>query len=128
RAALEQVGLSDKSSALALGLSHGEHRQLEIAMALATAPKLLLMDEPTSGMGPSESQQLVALLRRVRARHTILLVEHDMDVVFSLADRITVLDNGRSLASGPPEMIRANEAVRVAYLGSAAAKGFRTNA
>jgi branched-chain amino acid transport system ATP-binding protein len=124
RAALQQVGLEAQAATIAADMSHGEHRQLEIGMALASGPKLLLMDEPTAGMGPTESQQLVSLLRAIRARYTILLVEHDMDVVFSLADRITVLDNGCSIASGLPQEIRANEQVRIAYLGRDAKKAF----
>ncbi|HZT51178.1 MAG TPA: ATP-binding cassette domain-containing protein, partial [Stellaceae bacterium] len=121
-AALREAGLAERAATVAADMSHGEHRQLEIAMALAAQPKLLLMDEPTSGMGPNESQELVALLRRIRAHHTILLVEHDMDVVFSLADRITVLDNGRSIASGRPEEIRENPQVLSAYLGKDGAR------
>jgi branched-chain amino acid transport system ATP-binding protein len=128
RSALQQVGLEAQASTIAADMSHGEHRQLEIAMALASEPKLLLMDEPSSGMGPNESQQLVTLLRRIREQYTILLVEHDMDVVFSLADRITVLDNGRSIASGLPEEIRENEQVRIAYLGKDAKKVFPPHA
>jgi branched-chain amino acid transport system ATP-binding protein len=116
--ALAQVGLDGKAEAKAANMSHGDHRLLEIAMALAGKPKLILMDEPTAGMGAAEAEQLVALLRRIRQCCAILLVEHDMDVVFSLADRITVLDNGRSIASGTPEAIRLDERVRVAYLGS----------
>jgi branched-chain amino acid transport system ATP-binding protein len=127
-AALRQVGLEAKAATIAADMSHGEHRQLEIAMALASEPKLLLMDEPTSGMGPNESQQLVSLLRRIRERHTILLVEHDMDVVFSLADRITVLDNGRSIAAGGVAEIRENAQVRLAYLGKDTTKAFPFNA
>jgi branched-chain amino acid transport system ATP-binding protein len=116
-AALRQVGLEAKAATIAADMSHGEHRQLEIAMALASEPKLLLMDEPTSGMGPNETQRLVSLLRSIRERHTILLVEHDMDVVFSLADRISVLVAGRVIASGTAEEIRNDPQVRVAYLG-----------
>jgi branched-chain amino acid transport system ATP-binding protein len=127
-AALRQVGLAAQAQTVAAEMSHGEHRQLEIAMALASQPKLLLMDEPTSGMGPNESQQLVTLLRRIREQYTILLVEHDMDVVFSLADRITVLDNGRSIASGLPDEIRENEQVRIAYLGKDAKRAFPSDA
>ena len=127
-AALRQVGLDDQAERIAADMAHGEHRQLEIAMALAGRPKLLLMDEPTSGMGPNETQQLIALLRRIRMRHTILLVEHDMDVVFSLADRITVLDNGCAIASGAPDEIRENARVRVAYLGKDAGRMFPSNA
>jgi branched-chain amino acid transport system ATP-binding protein len=116
--ALAQVGLDDRADARAADMSHGDHRLLEIAMALAGQPKLILMDEPTAGMGAAESQQLVALLRRLRECCAIVLVEHDMDVVFSLADRITVLDNGRSIASGAPQAIRLDERVRAAYLGT----------
>jgi branched-chain amino acid transport system ATP-binding protein len=115
--ALRQVGLDDKGTARAGDMSHGDHRLLEIAMALAGQPKLILMDEPTAGMGSTETQHLVALLARLRESCAILLVEHDMDVVFSLADRITVLDNGRSIASGTPHAIRSDERVRGAYLG-----------
>ncbi|MGB7018716.1 MAG: ATP-binding cassette domain-containing protein, partial [Xanthobacteraceae bacterium] len=98
-------------------LSHGERRQLEIAMALATRPRLLLLDEPMAGMGPEESARLVETLRQLKGGITILLVEHDMDAVFALADRITVLVYGRIIASGEPAAIRADAAVREAYLG-----------
>jgi branched-chain amino acid transport system permease protein len=98
-------------------LSHGQRRQLEIAMTLATGPKLLLLDEPMAGMSHAESEGVVALLRSLKGRYTILLVEHDMDAVFALADRITVLVHGRAIASGTPEEIRASAQVREAYLG-----------
>ena len=98
-------------------MSHGEHRQLEIAMALATRPRMLLLDEPMAGMGPEESVRMIALLRELKRDLTILLIEHDMDAVFALADRITVLVYGRVIASGEPAAIRANEEVRKAYLG-----------
>jgi branched-chain amino acid transport system ATP-binding protein len=98
-------------------MSHGEHRQLEIAMALATRPRMLLLDEPMAGMGPEESARMVALLRELKLDLTILLVEHDMEAVFALADRISVLVYGRVIATGTPEAIRANEEVRQAYLG-----------
>ena len=98
-------------------LSHGEHRQLEIAMALATRPRLLLLDEPMAGMGPEESARMVSTLRDLRRERTLLLVEHDMDAVFAIADRITVLVSGRVVASGRPEAIRADPEVRRAYLG-----------
>ena len=98
-------------------LAHGEQRQLEIGMALATRPKLLLLDEPVAGMGVDESQRMVELLRALRGRHTLVLVEHDMDAVVALADRISVLVYGRVIASGAPEAIRANPEVRRAYLG-----------
>jgi branched-chain amino acid transport system ATP-binding protein len=117
RAVLEQVGLGDRADIVAGTLAHGEQRQLEIAMALATRPRLLLLDEPVAGMGLDESQRMVGLLRALRGRHTIVLVEHDMDVVWALADRISVLVYGRVIATGPPETIRLNAEVRRAYLG-----------
>jgi len=98
-------------------VSHGEQRQLEIAMILATAPELMLLDEPTSGMGRAETQALIGTLRKLGRRHTLVLVEHDMDVVFTLADRITVLVYGAVVASGAPEDVRRNPEVRAAYLG-----------
>jgi branched-chain amino acid transport system ATP-binding protein len=98
-------------------LAHGEQRQLEIAMALATRPRVLLLDEPVAGMGVDESQRMVQLLRTLRGRHTIVLVEHDMDVVFALADRVAVMVYGRVLAVGSTSDIRANPEVRRAYLG-----------
>jgi branched-chain amino acid transport system ATP-binding protein len=118
---LETVGLDDRAGVPAAALSHGEQRQLEIAMALAGAPRLLLLDEPMAGMGGQESQDMVHLLRRLKARCGMLLIEHDMDAVFALADRITVLLYGRAIASGTPEEIRANPEVRQAYLGEEAA-------
>ena len=117
RALLERVGLAARAGSLAAELSHGEHRQLEIALALAGAPKLLLLDEPMAGMGPEESQRMIALLRGLKGRVAMLLVEHDMDAVFALADRISVLVYGRVIASGGPDEIRANAEVRDAYLG-----------
>ncbi len=116
-AALQRVGLSERADVPAASLSHGEQRQLEVAMALATAPTVLLLDEPMAGMGPEESAHMVALLRALKGTLTILLVEHDMDAVFALADRITVLVYGRVIASGAPEAIRADPAVQEAYLG-----------
>ena len=98
-------------------MSHGEHRQLEIAMALATKPRMLLLDEPMAGMGAEESARMVALLRELKREVTILLIEHDMEAVFALADRISVLVYGRVIASGAPAIIRANPDVRRAYLG-----------
>ncbi len=115
--ALESVRLAGRANDRARELSHGEHRQLEIAMALATGPTLLLLDEPMAGMGPEESTTMVETLKALRKDKTILLIEHDMDAVFALADRITVLVYGRVIASGKPEDIRADEAVRKAYLG-----------
>ena len=117
RAALERVGLAARADVLASRLSHGEQRQLEFAIALATGPRMLLLDEPMAGMGPEESARLVAMLRELKRELTILLVEHDMEAVFALADRITVLVYGRVIASGPPEAIRQNTEVRRAYLG-----------
>ena len=118
---LDAVGLGHRAGRPAAELSHGEQRQLEIAMALAGEPKLLLLDEPTAGMGAEESQRMVAFLRELKARCAILLIEHDMDAVFALADRVTVLVYGRAIASGTPEEIRANPEVRQAYLGEEAA-------
>ncbi len=114
---LEQVGLKERSNVLAANLAHGEQRQLEVAMALATGPRLLLLDEPMAGMGIEESQRMIALLSSLKGRQTIILVEHDMDAVFRLADRISVLVYGRVVATGTPEQIRANPEVRAAYLG-----------
>jgi branched-chain amino acid transport system ATP-binding protein len=119
RAMLERVGLGARADALAADLSHGERRQLELAMALATRPKLLLLDEPMAGLGATESAAMTAQLAALKGTIAVLLVEHDMDAVFALADRITVLERGRAIASGPPAAIRADEAVRDAYLGAA---------
>jgi branched-chain amino acid transport system ATP-binding protein len=120
RVVLEQVGLAARADVPAGALAHGEQRQLEIAMALATRPRLLLLDEPVAGMGTDESQRMVQLLRALRGRHTIVLVEHDMDVVFALADRISVMVYGRVIATGAPAVIRENAEVRRAYLGEEA--------
>jgi branched-chain amino acid transport system ATP-binding protein len=117
RAALEQVGLAHRADVRASLISHGEHRLLELAMALAGQPRMLLLDEPMAGLGPDESARMVETLRGLKRRYTILLVEHDMEAVFALADRITVLVYGRVIASGVPQVIRANEEVREAYLG-----------
>ncbi len=117
RAALERVGLADRAHLPAAAMSHGEHRQLEIAMALATGPRMLLLDEPMAGMGPEESARMVATLKGLKGDVTILLVEHDMDAVFALADRISVLVYGRVIATGAPDAIRVNAEVRQAYLG-----------
>ena len=114
---LEQVGLAKRADVLAANLSHGEQRQLEIAMALATRPRLLLLDEPVAGMGTDESLRMVEFLASIKGSKTIVLVEHDMDAVFSLADRISVLVYGRIIATGTPAEIRANPEVRAAYLG-----------
>ena len=120
-AALDRVGLAARAGVLAGLLSHGEKRLLELAIALARRPKLLLLDEPLAGLGREESADCIALLRRLKSETTILLVEHDMDAVFALADRISVLVAGRVIATGPPAAISANGAVRAAYLGEAAA-------
>jgi branched-chain amino acid transport system ATP-binding protein len=117
RSIAEQVGLSQKLHYLASSLGHGEQRALEVGLALATRPKLVLLDEPMAGMGPEESQRMIALISRMRAQVTVLLVEHDMDAVFRLADRISVMVNGRLIATGSPEKIRMNAEVRKAYLG-----------
>jgi branched-chain amino acid transport system ATP-binding protein len=116
-AMLESVGLGARGDIVAANLSHGEQRQLEIAMALATGPRLLLLDEPVAGMGLDESQQMIHFLKSLKARHSMVLVEHDMDVVWALADRISVMVYGRIIATGIPEEIRANPEVRGAYLG-----------
>jgi branched-chain amino acid transport system ATP-binding protein len=117
RQILEKVGLEKRSNIIAANLSHGEQRQLEIAMALATRPRLLLLDEPVAGMGTDESQRMIEFLASLKGDKTIVLVEHDMDAVFSLADRISVLVYGRIIATGTPAEIRANAGVRAAYLG-----------
>ena len=116
-AMLDQVGLKARASVQAAHLAHGEKRALEIAMALAVKPRLLLLDEPTAGMGPEDSARMVQMLARLKRSVTILLIEHDMDAVFALADRITVLVYGRAIATGAPAAIRDSEEVRKAYLG-----------
>ncbi len=116
--ALELVGLHQRADIPANALSHGEHRQLELAMALATQPKLLLLDEPMAGMGPDDSARMVQMLLKLKGSVSILLIEHDMEAVFALADRITVLVYGRAIATGTPQEIRANADVREAYLGT----------
>jgi len=123
RAALERVGLSGRANVVTSALSHGEHRLIELAMALAGNPRMLLLDEPMAGLGPEESARMVEMLRALKKELTILLVEHDMEAVFALADRITVLVYGRVIASGTPEAIRADAGVREAYLGGAEAEG-----
>lgn len=116
---LEKVRLIDRAGSIASALSHGERRQLEIAMALATNPSFMLLDEPMAGMGVEESAAMVEILRSLKGDKTILLVEHDMDAVFALADRISVLVYGRIVATGKPDAIRRNADVRSAYLGEA---------
>jgi branched-chain amino acid transport system ATP-binding protein len=122
-AALERVGLAHRAGMPAGALAHGEQRQLEVAVAIAAAPRLLLLDEPMAGMGREESARMVELLRGLKGRYAILLVEHDMDAVFALADRISVLVYGRRIATGTPAEIRGNEEVRAAYLGDEAEAG-----
>ena len=116
-AALGIVGLAGRADLPAGSLAHGEKRALELAMALATRPQLLLLDEPMAGMGPEEAASMVRLLAGLKGRFSIVLVEHDMDAVFALADRITVMVYGRVIASAEPEAIRADPEVRRAYLG-----------
>ena len=117
---LHKVGLADLNSRTAGTLSHGEQRQLEIAMALAGRAKALLLDEPLAGMGIEESQRMVELLRALARQHAVLLIEHDMDVVFAVADWMTVMAEGSVLAEGEPEAVRANRRVQDAYLGASA--------
>jgi branched-chain amino acid transport system ATP-binding protein len=119
RAVIKQVGLSSRADITAVRLAHGEQRLLEIGMALASSPELLLLDEPMAGLGPGSCQNLAAMIRELKGNVTILLVEHDMEAVFSLADRITVLDQGRVVATGTPEQIRKNSVVQEIYLGTA---------
>jgi branched-chain amino acid transport system ATP-binding protein len=119
RAALDGVGLGARADALAGSLSHGEQRRLEVSLALATRARLLLLDEPLAGLDLRESAELVAMLRELRLAATILLVEHDMDAVFRLADRISVLVDGRVIATGSPQDVRGEQTVRRAYLGDA---------
>jgi branched-chain amino acid transport system ATP-binding protein len=117
RAILAEVGLGGRADVLAAELAHGEQRQLEIAMVLATEPRLMLLDEPMAGMGIEESARMTRFLAALKGRQTMVLVEHDMDAVFALADRISVLVYGRIIATGSPAEIRANPEVRSAYLG-----------
>ena len=113
----ERVGLGARLNTISGSLSHGEQRQLELGLALATQPRLLLLDEPMAGMGPDESENMVSLLQSLRGELTILLVEHDMDAVFRIADCITVMVNGSVIASGTPDFVRNSAEVRIAYLG-----------
>lgn len=117
RRALARAGLTEGHERVAGTLSHGQQRQLEIAMALASAPKVLLLDEPLAGMGQEEGERMVALLKSLAAAHAVLLIEHDMDFVFRVADRMTVMVEGAVLATGRPADVRANAAVQAAYLG-----------
>jgi len=114
---LDRVGLGGRSDIVVSELSHGEQKQLELAIALATRPRMMLLDEPMAGLGTAECARMIDLLKVLKTEVTILLVEHDMDAVFALADRISVLVNGERIATGSADEIRANEAVRVAYLG-----------
>ena len=116
RRLIDEVGLSGREAALAASLAHGEQRALEVGLALATRPKLILLDEPMAGMGPDESERMIGFILRLKGKVTVLLIEHDMDAVFRLAERISVLVSGRVIATGKPEDIRANPEVRKAYL------------
>jgi branched-chain amino acid transport system ATP-binding protein len=115
--AIELSGLTHRRSVIAGTTSHGEQRQLEIAMTLATSPSVVLLDEPLAGMGTVEADRMVELLRRLKAEHAVMLVEHDMDAVFQLADRLTVMVNGQVIASGEPAQVRGDANVQAAYLG-----------
>ena len=115
---LRRVGLEDRAGQLGSDLAHGERRVLELALALATTPQLLLLDEPMAGAGPEESERMTQIIERLRGHAAILLIEHDMDAVFRLADRITVLVDGAAIASGTADEISNNMAVQTAYLGS----------
>jgi branched-chain amino acid transport system ATP-binding protein len=115
--AIAEVGLARRASTIAKLMSHGEQRQLEIAMVLATEPKVILLDEPLAGMGHAEASSMIALIGRLKFGRAVLLVEHDMDAVFALADRLTVMADGMVIASGSPEHVRSHPAVRSAYLG-----------
>jgi len=115
--AMEAAGLAHRRDRVAATLSHGEQRQLEIAMCLATQPRVLLLDEPLAGMGPHESQRMVELIKKLTEGHAIMLIEHDMDAVFAVAHRLTVMVNGEVIESGTPEAVRASPAVQLAYLG-----------
>lgn len=117
REALEQAGLTSRAQMTATHLSHGEQRQLEIAMVLATQPRIILLDEPLAGMGQSEARKVVDLIASLKKGRAVLVVEHDMDAVFELADRLTVMADGQVIASGLPQDVRIDPAVRLAYLG-----------
>jgi branched-chain amino acid transport system ATP-binding protein len=117
---MDAVGLVERSDTLAANLSYGHQRLLEVAMGIALKPRLLILDEPTQGLSDGEIEGFVALVRRLATNTTIMLIEHNMDVVMQLAGRITVMERGRILAEGTPEEIRADKRVQEAYLGSAA--------
>jgi branched-chain amino acid transport system ATP-binding protein len=116
--AIAKAGLGGRETIIASQLSHGEQRQLEIAMVLATDPKIILLDEPLAGMGQSEARDIIALIASLKVGRAVLIVEHDMDAVFELADRLTVMQDGRVIASGLPQAVRTDAKVRQAYLGS----------
>ena len=120
-AALADVGLADKAEQPVRRISHGEQRQLELAIALAAAPRVLLLDEPAAGLSPEETKRLVALVRALKGRYTIVLIEHKMDIIMSVSDRISVMHFGRLIAEGTPAEIQGNREVRRAYLGGVAA-------
>jgi branched-chain amino acid transport system ATP-binding protein len=115
--AIELAGLQDRRRTIAGAASHGEQRQLEIAMTLATEPVVLLLDEPLAGMGVAEAENMVQLLLRLKKDHAMMLVEHDIDAIFTLADHLTVMVNGQVIASDKPEIVRADRGVQAAYLG-----------
>jgi branched-chain amino acid transport system ATP-binding protein len=121
RAALDDVGLLNKANQLAREISHGEQRQLELALALAAAPRVLLLDEPAAGLSPDETRKMVALVRALKGRYTIVLIEHKIDIIMSVSDRISVMHFGSLIAEGTPEEIQRNPEVRRAYLGGVAA-------
>ena len=121
RAALADVGLADQAAKPVREVSHGEQRQLELAIALAAAPRVLLLDEPAAGLSPEETQRLVALVRALKGRYTIVLIEHKIDIIMSVSDRISVMHLGRLIAEGPPSEIQRDPEVRRAYLGGVAA-------
>ncbi|MGV3493589.1 MAG: ATP-binding cassette domain-containing protein, partial [Ramlibacter sp.] len=121
--ALELAGLQQRRDHVAGAASHGEQRQLEIAMTLATDPQVMLLDEPLAGMGTAEAERMVALLLKLKKDHAMMLVEHDMDAVFALADHLTVMVNGQVIASGTPQHVRADANVQAAYLGDEVAHG-----
>jgi branched-chain amino acid transport system ATP-binding protein len=121
RQALADVGLAEKSHQLAREISHGEQRQLELAIALAAAPRVLLLDEPAAGLSPEETRKMVALVRGLKGRYTIVLIEHKIDIIMSVSDRISVMHFGSLIAEGTPDEIQRNPEVRRAYLGGVAA-------
>jgi branched-chain amino acid transport system ATP-binding protein len=116
--AIAKAGLSARSQVIANQLSHGEQRQLEIAMVLATDPRIILLDEPLAGMGQTEARDVIALIASLKIGRAVLIVEHDMDAVFELADRLTVMHDGHVIATGVPAEVRLHPAVREAYLGN----------